>query len=312
MGHDIGVECATPEEFLGRLGADLAGTCETGAAFAWRIIRKERPDLKFAVILRDPMDVCASLERFGLHGYLPEMKTRLEYLAEISRLPGTLNLTYEALCRPSACADLYEHCLGEPFDVGWWRQMDGLNVQVDMRRQVERLRTNAPQIAALKAEVTRRLAECVIDVEPWGSRFWADAKALAEAHFEEVDGGVAPGRSLKVNERLMGALSDAGVLKIITARIGGELVGYYTWNIQDDVESEGLLIAQQGAWYVSPSHPRVAFLMFHEAVRRLKEMGVQCIYPHHRTQGRGAHLGRFFKRQGAKEIQHTYSLWIGD
>ena len=151
-----------------------------------------------------------------------------------------------------------------------------------------------------------------VGLEPWGDRFWGDAKTLAEAHFEEVDGGVEPRRRLRVNERVMQALSDTGMLQIVTARTNGRLVGYYTWNISEDVESEGLLIAQQGAWYVAPEHPRVAFLMFHEAVRQLKGMGVKMIFPHHRTQGRGSHLGRFFIRQGAKEIQHTYSLWIGD
>jgi hypothetical protein len=39
---------------------------------------------------------------------------------------------------------------------------------------------------------------------------------------------------------------------------------------------------------------------------------VQCIFPHHRTQGRGARIGRFFMRRGAKHIQQTYSLWIGN
>ena len=106
VGHDIGVESATPEEFLGRIGADLAGTCETGAGFAWSSIRNARPDLKFAVILRNPVEVSASLERFGLFGMLPEMRQRMEYLAEIAQLPGTLNLTFDALSDPDACAAL--------------------------------------------------------------------------------------------------------------------------------------------------------------------------------------------------------------
>lgn len=151
----------------------------------------------------------------------------------------------------------------------------------------------------------------VVALEPWSDAFWSECQRLAEDHFEEVDGGVEPRRKFKLDAGLMALLSDAGALQIVTARQDNALVGYFTWNVTLDPESEGLLIGQQGAWYVAPGHPRAAFKMFHKSVERMKSLGVQCIYPHHRTQGRGAGLGKFFKRQGAKEIQHTYSLWIG-
>lgn len=156
------------------------------------------------------------------------------------------------------------------------------------------------------------MGEYAIALEPWTDALWAEMKPPAEAHFGEVDGGVEPKRPFRLDLRAMQALADAGALKVVIARKAGELVGYYTWNVFPDVESEGLLIAQQGAWYVKPGHPRAAFDMFHVAVAELKALGVQCVYPHHRTQGRGAKIGKFFMRQGAKDIQRTYSLWIGD
>src|SRR6185503_11458650 len=52
VGHDIGIGCAQPEDFAQRLRSDLAGTCETGAAFAWRLIRWLVPDARFAVVRR--------------------------------------------------------------------------------------------------------------------------------------------------------------------------------------------------------------------------------------------------------------------
>jgi hypothetical protein len=137
-------------------------------------------------------------------------------------------------------------------------------------------------------------------------------QASANCHFEEVDGGVEPKRTFRLNLALMQAMADAGSLKVIIARKAGELVGYFTWSILPDVESEGLVIAQQGAWFVQPGNPTAAHRMFRASVQMLRGFGVQCIFPHHRTQGRGANIGRFFKRQGAKEIQRTYSLWIGD
>ena len=155
------------------------------------------------------------------------------------------------------------------------------------------------------------MSKYVIGLESWSAQFWRDAEALAVAHFDEVDGGVEPNRPFILDCDLMQALDQAGALKIVTARRDGQLVGYYTWNVSLDVESKGLLIAQQGAWFVAPGNSGAAVRMFDLAVEKLQAMGVKCIYPHHRTQGRGANIGRFFQRRGAKEIQRTYSLWIG-
>ncbi len=151
-----------------------------------------------------------------------------------------------------------------------------------------------------------------IAVEPFTSQWWAEAKSLAESHFEEVDGGVEPRRRFELDEDIMTAMERAGVIKILVARDNGKIVGYYTWQIATDVESKGLLIAQQGAFYVEPGHPSVAHAMFERSVQELRALGVKCIFPHHRTQGRGDHLGRFFERRGAKKIQETYVMWIGD
>lgn len=155
------------------------------------------------------------------------------------------------------------------------------------------------------------MAELVVSLEPWATA-WPSARELTVLHSIEVDGGVEPRRQFKVDETLMNVMAEAGVLKVITARVDGHMIGYFTWNIHPDPESQGLLVADQGAWFVLPGWPRVAHQMFDESIRVLKELGVQCIFPHHRTQGRGRSLGRFFTRRGAKEIQHTYSLWIGD
>lgn len=155
------------------------------------------------------------------------------------------------------------------------------------------------------------MREYAIAIEPWSAAWWADAEPLARAHYDEVDGGVEPRRKMELDVGLMSAMAANGYLKLVTARLGAAMVGYYTWCVQPDVESAGLLIAQQGAWYVAPGHSRLAVKMFDFAVEALRALGVQCIYPHHRAQGRGANIGRFFQRRGAKKIQDTYSLWIG-
>jgi hypothetical protein len=143
-----------------------------------------------------------------------------------------------------------------------------------------------------------------------------EVQGLATAHFFEVDGGVEPRRRFLIDADLMRYGSKCGNLRIYTARVDGLLAGYCTWNVQYDVESKGLLIATQGAWYTDPgfSSYGLGLRLFKHALRELKSLGVQCVFPHHRTQGRGieSRLGAWLVRQGAKLIKLEYSLWIGD
>jgi hypothetical protein len=155
------------------------------------------------------------------------------------------------------------------------------------------------------------MRDVVVAETPWGDAIWAEMKPLAEKHAREVDGGVEPRRRFKLDEAAMRAMAQAGILHLIIARAAGKVVGYFTWNIQSDVESEGLLIAMQGAWYLEPGFPRLAAQMWDASIDMLRSLGVQMVFPHHRTQGRGSGIGRFFRKRGAKHIQDTYSLWIG-
>lgn len=154
-------------------------------------------------------------------------------------------------------------------------------------------------------------ASIVVAVEPFRS-MWPEGHKLAAEHFIEVEEDVEPRRPFRLNEAAVDQLEAIGCMKIVTIRVDGVLAGYCTWQIAPDVESEGLLVAFQGAWFVAPRWRGLGDKMFRFAKAELKRLGVHMMFPHHRLQGRGAELGDYFRRQGAKEIQHTYSLWIGD
>lgn len=151
----------------------------------------------------------------------------------------------------------------------------------------------------------------VVAREPFGSA-WPESQALTLKHFLEVEVGVSPHRRLEPDTENLGLLSRKNFLICITARVAGRLIGYFTWTVTRDLESKGLLIANQGAWYLQPGFPRVASRMFDRSIAELKLMGVRCIFPHHRLHGRGKSLGRFFKRRGAVETKAEYMMWIGD
>ena len=141
---------------------------------------------------------------------------------------------------------------------------------------------------------------------------WKELDLLAVSHFAEVDGGVEPRRPYAPDWGLMKDMERLGIFCLYTARINGKLVGYITWQKSVDVESKGLLVGFQGAWFVAPKHPLTAWKLFIWSMNDLKAQGVKILFVHHRMQGRGAGLGKFFSRMGAKLIQHNYSLWIGE
>lgn len=157
-GHDIGPTLDRPEEFAERLTADLVGTCETGAAFAWKLIREMLPEARFVVVRRDPAEVVRSLERFGITGQEGEMWGRARDLDRISAEPGTVTIDHTDLGDRAVCAALYRFCLGVPMPRAWWAALDPVNIQVDVGRQLQLLAERRPQIEAVKAGARERMA----------------------------------------------------------------------------------------------------------------------------------------------------------
>lgn len=139
--------------------------------------------------------------------------------------------------------------------------------------------------------------------ETW-SQVWPEAEQLALLHHSEV----RETTPLVVDTETMFAMSKGGWLRIIAARLGPELIGYLTWQLSCSVESSGVLIAQQGAWFLLPGYPRVALQMFEESVEILKKAQVRFMYPHNRFSGRGDGLDKFFLRRGAKPLQMVYEM----
>lgn len=140
---------------------------------------------------------------------------------------------------------------------------------------------------------------------------WPAVEPLVMAHAQEVEPGESP-RPIKVDVPRMIQADRMGFIRVFTLRVDGELKGYCSWNLSWDLESEGLPIATQGAWYVGVDAPwGGAAKLFIVSLDELKKIGVQCVFPHHRMQGRGIRLGRFFESLGAVPVQLTYQLWVG-
>jgi len=157
VGHDTGIDCKSIAEFIGQFyGKDrLAGTCETGAMMAWRVLKYKMPEAKMVVIQRPAAEVAFSLGRCGLFPGLLELEQRKIYLEAISRLEGTKTFSFNQLKRKDICEYIYKFCNDEAPPVGWWEYYSDFNIQVDMQKRVEKLKTNAEAIAKLKENVIK-------------------------------------------------------------------------------------------------------------------------------------------------------------
>ena len=221
--------------------------------------------------------------------------------------------SFADLNRLEACRDLFEFCLDQPFDWEWWESLAHVNIQVDVPAQLLFLTENRNRIEALKADAQRIVSDVTIGPESWQA-IWPEIDELFAEHFGEVEGDLAANRPYRLDEPTMRAAYAAGMLRIFTARVNGELAGYCMWQVTKDIESAGMLIAQHGPWFVRKKFSRLMLgpKLFDASLADLRSLGVKNAFPHHRLEGRGKKLGAFFRRRGAIETQHTYSLWLGE
>ena len=321
VGHDIGIEADSCQGFFDQLCC-LAGTAETGAMFAHRLVRAVLPDARFVTIRRPVSDVLASLGGQGITGQDEEIAARDAYLDDLETA-GALRVSYAQLGDVCCCADLFEHLLGVPFDFRWWRAANAVNVQVDMPQRLARLAERKDAITELKAETREMLARLdrgeimplvAMAWEPVAS-FLGELKPLGERHWEEVNNGALTGHPFRPDGAVLTRLEDAGIFKCLVSRMGGRMVGYLTWNVSPDPESEGIIQADQGGWYVDPD-PAIRPLhlgrkMLDRSIADLGHAGIHNVLLHHQLNGRGANLGAMFARMGAVELQHRYLLSLG-
>jgi hypothetical protein len=152
VGHDAFSKQTTVEECLALFDGTLDGTVETGAAFAYTMLRDRLPKARFLVVQRDPMDCLRSLMRKGISPDPDDWTQRVRDLWAVSA-SGVRTVAYSDLDLESCARWIWEYCLEVPWDGQWWAQWTPINVQVDMSKRVAELIKDADNIAKLKLEV---------------------------------------------------------------------------------------------------------------------------------------------------------------
>lgn len=161
VGHDIGIECDRPEDFVSALQPGmLAGTCETGAGFAWPLVRVMMPQSKIIVVRRKVHEVIHSLSAVGFTNQEQEMEERDRLLTLISASPGVTTIGYDDLDKSAVLEWLYGDLTGKPLDLAWLNKVASVNIQLKMKDRLARLAGRANAIANLKAQVRQRV-ECL-------------------------------------------------------------------------------------------------------------------------------------------------------
>lgn len=325
-GHDQARHVRGMDDVRSWLAQDYVGTVETAAAPWWKLAVRERPDLKIVVIRRNPEHVLESLMRipgvtFDRDALVRTIRQLDRKLSRIERDHACLSLSFDDLNQEAACAKLFEHCLGEPHDHGWWKALAPLNLQINFPAIVRYQHAHQKQLARVKEVMNRevkallwkgrRLSEMqgmTLQEEPF-EKFWNDGEALFREHCVKV--GEPPDEYLRKNVPLFRKLAEIGALQIVTARSNGRMFGYLTATLGPSCEDETRKVAQQTAFYASPDAWGLGMRLHHFALEKLKERGGSWdVLMRAGVRGEGPRLGTLYQRAGAEPFGELYKLEI--
>ena len=130
----------------------MNGTAETGAAFAFPVIKSLLPKANFLVIQRDPMEVYKSL---GAQGFAIDQNDFAKRVWDLYALSaqGVRTVPYADLSLESCCRWIWQFCLDWPWDHEWWEYWNARNLQVTMGQRKKELLSGDARVVELKREV---------------------------------------------------------------------------------------------------------------------------------------------------------------
>src|ERR1700674_713600 len=139
--HEQAIHMRSMDDVRQFFATPHTGTVETGAAQGWWIIHHYVPNIRAVVIHRPVDDVVKSMlavDTGGVASYdANKLRAIMQYgnrmLAQISRVPGVLNVDFNDISTKERCATIFEHCLPYKFDTQHWLDMKDRNIQVDMK-----------------------------------------------------------------------------------------------------------------------------------------------------------------------------------
>jgi hypothetical protein len=298
------------------------GTVETGAAKWWRLVQQRMPSVRTVVLRRDPVEVRDSMIRLGFR-LEPEALLRSLRLADMKldqierRVPGVLSVRFGDIMTEVGAAQVFEHCLGLPFDAGWFETIRSVNIQSDMRAMLRYMDAYMPELVKLAKTARHRIVAgmqirgpeipgMTIAEEPFDD-FFRDGPHLFSDHLIQV--GEAPDNYRAKNIPLMRRLSATGLLQVVVARTANKrMAGYLMTTIGPSLESADITTAIHGTFYADPDYPGLGMKMQRVAAQVLREKNVTDLYFRAGVRGDGPRTDVIARRLGAEDDGHLYVL----
>lgn len=133
-----------------------------------------------------------------------------------------------------------------------------------------------------------------------------EIKPLLIAHYEEIAHYLDI--PLKPDYQRYIQAETAGLLRIFTARVDGELVGYAIYLLMHHLHYSDSLQAHQDILYLAPDHRRggTGMRLIRHADCALAEEGVQVVVQHVKARA-DLNFGPLLERMGYELMDHIYA-----
>lgn len=284
------------------------------------MLLKYQPDARIITIRRPVTEVIHSLQATGvafddtLVSLIWRLDRKLDQIEH--RMPNVKSFAYHDLRDEAVCAELFEHCLPYKHDPAWWRQLDAMNLQINLAHQMRYFHAHRPQLEKVaKLAKHRMLSAMARAPEIDGMTFQEETMAsydeaipLFREHAVITDR--SPDAYLFANVPLMRKLEEAGALQIVSARSNGRLFGYLMSVIGPSFEHADKTIACHTAFFASPLIKHLGMKLQHVAAETLRERGVSEVQMRAGIKGVGPKLGAFYRRMGAEDFGQLYRLGL--
>lgn len=163
--HEQAIYMRSMEDVRALFSVPNRGCAETAAIQGRPLIRHAIPGIREVVVLRPVDEVIDSLLKLDLGAGLVYdqklLRRNMEYgdreLRKAAKEQGVLTIEYDLLKHDWACAAIFEHCLGLPFDRAWWDSLKDQNIQCNTPEIVQYSYKHRPDILAFKAYCKREL-----------------------------------------------------------------------------------------------------------------------------------------------------------
>lgn len=319
-GHDEIRHFRALDDVKSWLAQPNTGSAETGAAPFWRLLLKYQPDARIITIRRPVTEVIHSLQATGVpfDDTLVPLIWRLDRkLDQIEhRVPNVRSFNYHDLQDEAVCAELFEHCLPYQHDPAWRRQLDAMNLQINLAHQMRYFHAHRPQLEKVAKLAKHRILSIMsrapeIDGMTFQTETMAnheDALPLFKEHAALTDR--SPDAYYSINLPLLHKLDEMGALQIVSARSNGRVFGYLMTVIGPSLEAEDKLTASHSAFFASPSVKNLGMKLQRVAADALRERGVSEVTMRAGVRGEGPRLGTFYRRMGAEDVGQLYRLGL--